>query len=31
MSERSRLRRAERARLANPAKRIEHKAEVVGT
>ena len=31
MSERSRLLRAERARLANQAKSIEHKAEVVGT
>ena len=31
MSERSRQRRAERARLANPAKSIEHKGEVVGT
>ena len=30
MSERSRLLRAERARLANPAKSIEHKAELVG-
>jgi len=31
MSERSRLLRAERACLANPAKSIEHKAEVVGS